>query len=284
MPMLKISELGKPSIQWADNEVDVPVGQSQALLFRLGAQREPIPYEHLGFLIWPGQPEVIKKRNISRLCNRLQRLLPTGNALIIGDRDVGLNTALIWSDAILFQQLAEDYNRSPRIFLLRSLIDLYRGPFLHGFMLSGCFEYNSWINVARRLWTRDYLAALQTLVEQSMGIGDFQLAITMARRYIDLCQADEVMHRHLIELYGLCGDRAAVQEQYDVCIEVLRRERGRDPGEATTMAYRSAMVEGLDYREIALPFTPHLEFADHQEGRRQLQYEPKLRRHKILSF
>lgn len=282
MSMLKIMVLGNPAIFWAEEEVRVPGGRTSALLYRLAAQSEPIPREHLGFLFWPRQSEEGMKRNVTRLCNQLQRALPIGNALIMGVEGVSLNTSLVWSDAILFRQLAQDYNRSQRMVLLCALIDLYRGPFLDGFSLSGSVEHNLWVNLARRLWERDYLTALQTLVEQSMLLGDFQQAITVAQRYLALDPVDESMHRRLIELYGLCGDSAAAHRQFEDCAAILLRERGRNPVEATNVVHRSALAGDLDHKQIVLPFEPRLKFAERERGRRQWQYESKPRRQKIL--
>lgn len=284
MSMLQVAMLGRPFVRWSGCEINEPGGQARALLFRLAAQPDPIPREHLGFLFWPGQSDTSKMRNVTRLCNRLQRLLPISSALVLDEEVVSLNLSQVWSDTILFRQLAEDYNRTPRISLLTALVDLYKGPFLDGYRLHGCVEYRSWIVLARRLWERDYLAALQTLVEQSMAVGDFPLAISMARRYLAVEQADDTMHRHLIELYGLCGDRPAAEKQHERCVQVLRRERGCCPTDATYTAYRSAMAGALDLRQIACQFEPYLEFADHEQGRRQWQYEPKPRRQKILLF
>ncbi len=202
----------------------------------------------------------------------------------MGDEGVSLNLSQVWSDAILFMQLAQDYNRTPRAVLLCALIDLYKGPFLDGFSLAGSAEHTAWVNLARRRWERHYLTALQTLVEQSMRLGDFQQAIDAAQRYLTLNPQDEAMHRHLIELYGFHGDETAVQSEYDTCTEILRREQGRDPTDATTVAFRSALSGSLDYRKITHRFEAHLDFADHQERRRQWQFEPKLRRQKILLF
>jgi DNA-binding SARP family transcriptional activator len=284
MSMLQITVLGKPTVCWAEQAVQVPGGRTSALLYRLAAQSEPVPREHLGFLFWPRESEDRMRRNVARICSQLQRILPTGNALIMDGEGVSLNPAQVWSDAILFMQLAQDYNRTPRMVLLCALIDLYKGPFLDGFSLTNSVEHKAWVNLARRRWERHYLTALKTLVEQSMKLGDFAQAIDAAQRYLELNPQDEAMHRRLIELFGVCGDGLAAQSEYDTCSEILRREQGRDPTDATTVAYRSAMVGALDFRKTAHSFEPHLDFADQQEGRRQWQYEPKLRRQRILLF
>ncbi len=284
MSMLRINVLGKPAVRRGVSEIQVPKGRASALLYRLAAQSEPVPREHLGFLFWPRQSEDCTNRNLTRLCNQLQRTLPTGNALIMGNEGMSLNLSQVWSDAILFMQLAQDYNRTPRTVLLNALIDLYKGPFLDGFSLSGSVEHTAWVNLARRRWERHYLTALQMLVEQSTQLGDFQQAIDAAQRYLAHDPQDEAMHRRLIELFGVSGDEMAVQSEYDTCTEILRREQGRDPTDATIVAYQSAMGGSLDFRKIAHRFEAHLDFADHLEGRRQWQFEPKLHRQKILLF
>ena len=70
---------------------------------------------------------------------------PIDNALVFEEEGVGVNLSQVWSDAILFRQLADDYNQTARIDLLSALVNLYKGPFLDGLMLAGCVEYNSWM-------------------------------------------------------------------------------------------------------------------------------------------
>jgi len=49
------------------------------------------------------------------------------------------------------------------------------------------------------------------------------------------------MHRHLIELYALSGDRLAALRQYETCITVLERELGVDPLPETREVYRTVL-------------------------------------------
>jgi DNA-binding SARP family transcriptional activator len=50
--------------------------------------------------------------------------------------------------------------------------------------------------------------------------------------------AHERIHRRLMRLYYLAGDRTAALRQYERCVTLLREELGVDPSERTVALYR----------------------------------------------
>jgi two-component SAPR family response regulator len=70
---------------------------------------------------------------------------------------------------------------------------------------------------------------------------NFTTAITYAQRYLNIDELAEEMHRQLIKLFGLTGDRAAVTRQFEQLSLILERELAVSPLEETRAIYESAL-------------------------------------------
>ena len=143
----------------ADRRANRPVEEPKGIAgpaFRLAAGSEPISRQYLGLLFLPTDRSKPQDATSQELCNRLQRVLPISKALLIGEETVGLHRSLVWSDAILFRQLAEDDNRTPRLAILCRARRSLKGPFLDGYSIHGRYSTTSGSRLARRLWERDF--------------------------------------------------------------------------------------------------------------------------------
>ena len=68
----------------------------------------------------------------------------TGGALLTeGDDNIALDRDLIWCDAVAFEQLLDGGREE-------EALALYRGELLEGFHLSGCLEFERWLEDERR--------------------------------------------------------------------------------------------------------------------------------------
>jgi tetratricopeptide (TPR) repeat protein len=112
---------------------------------------------------------------------------------------------------------------------------------LAGFSLPACQQFEMWATAERQAWERWYLDALANLVETLSARGEYAVAIAYARRYLATDELAEEIHRCLIELYALSGDRGAALQQYEKCLTVLERELGVDPLPETQAAYRAVL-------------------------------------------
>ena len=112
----------------------------------------------------------------------------------------------------------------------------------------------------RQRWERMALQALAALVEDLASKGEYASAISHAQRYLAIDDLSEEIHRRLIELYALAGDRAAAARQYEHLVAVLERELGLDPLPETQALYR-AVQAGRAPRRISptpSPIKAHL--------------------------
>ncbi|MGH2587939.1 MAG: AfsR/SARP family transcriptional regulator [Dehalococcoidia bacterium] len=242
-PVLCIDLLGSPEVTWAGRPLALPRRQLRALLYRLAATSQPVPREQLCFLFWPDIPEAAARRNLIVLLNHLRRALPRPDVLLTSGDTVGLDRDAARSDAVLAAAALAVARRPPRLSLLREAVDLYRGPFLDGFSLSAADEFEAWVAREREAWERRYLEALAALIEAQTARGDYAAAIETARRYLAADELAEEVHRRLIALYAVTGDRTAALQQFARCAEVLDRELGVPPHPKTRALYE-AVREG----------------------------------------
>ena len=75
--------------------------------------------------------------------------------------------------------------------------------------------------------------------------GQHERAVELMHRALDIDPIDEVLHRGLIEIFVLSGDRGRALQQYQRCRDALRRELGTEPSSATEALYREALTGGL---------------------------------------
>lgn len=237
MTTLDIRLLGPPLIIWGEQTMHIMRRQTRALLYRLAAQMEPMPREHLCFLFWANSSEAEARRNLSHLLTHLRASLPTTDLLISENDHILLDRTRVYSDMAQFITGCEAYQRDPRLDLLYEVQDLYRGPLLAGFSLPGSPEFEAYVTVEQAGMERTYLEVLALLVEEHIRRGNFGDAIQYAEEYLLINGFDEEMHCRLIELYGVIGDRGAALRQYQRCADTLRRELGLRPSTLTQNAY-----------------------------------------------
>lgn len=225
----QIALLGAPDARWSGRPVHFPRRQSRALLYRIAAAPHPAPRDQLCFLFWPDTSETTARSNLTVLLNHLRRALPQPDLLVAADDTVGLRRPDAWSDTLAFTEASAAALRERRIDLLAAAVDLYRGPFPHGFTLPGSPEWEDWASQERQAWERQYLRALGALIEGLAARGDARAAIAAAHRYLAVDELAEDVHRRLMALYAVAGDRAAAMRQFERCAALLEHELDVDP-------------------------------------------------------
>ncbi len=202
---LSVYLLGPPRVEWLGQPWPISRRQARGLLFRLAAEPNALPREHLVFLFWPDTPEAVARRNLTRLLTHLRRALPAPDLLLANDDCVGLDPVRTWSDAAAF---------TGRAAASAQTVALYRGPFLAGFSLPACTEFEAWSQQERAALERRYLAALEELIEDRAAHGAYAEAIDAAQRYLATDELAEQVQRRLAPVRavrGCSGARAGCQ-------------------------------------------------------------------------
>lgn len=114
---------------------------------------------------------------------------------------------------------------------LRSGVALYRDDILAGFT-------EDWALRARELHRRTLLNALGRLMQLSTLAQDYASAIGYAQDILDRDALREDVHRELMRLFLLNGQRARALQQFETCRAALRRELAIEPMRETLAAYQ----------------------------------------------
>jgi predicted ATPase/DNA-binding SARP family transcriptional activator len=256
--LLRIELLGPPTVTWAGDALAIPRRQARALLFRLAAQAAPVPREQLCFLFWPDEPDASVRRSLAHLLTHLRRALPAPDLLVTSNDQVGLDSASVWVDTITFERLIATADPRQRAAALQQASGLARGPFLNGFSLPDRPEFDEWAAAERQLWERRALETLAALAEHYTALGDYGAAIGAAQRYLAIDELAEEIHRRLIQLYALSGDRGAALRQFERCNEALERELGISPLPETHAIYEAALAGELNIENEQSRIKPDL--------------------------
>ena len=234
-PRLSLSLLGPWSAALRPGSALVlPGRKTQALLAYLAlSPGAPQPRVRLMTLLWGEQEERLAGQSLRRALYLIRRALGAAEDLLIAAGDtVGLEAAAVDVDVREFERLAAVDDPDG----LEQALALYRGELLEGLDV-GSAEFEDWLRGQReRMFEVAVQVGGQLLARQTRG-GRLEPAVQTAVRLLALEPAEEPVHRALMRLYARLGRRAAALRQYQLCVEVLRREHRVEPEAETTELY-----------------------------------------------
>lgn len=243
---LLLRVLGPIEISWLGRPLAITRRQARALLLRLAAHLQPVARDDLLFLFWPDERQPTARRNLTHLLTHLRRALPQPDLLQLTEDYVSLNPALVWSDAAAFATLCATPTGAGRRAALRAALELYRGPFLQGLATPESIEYEQWLAHEREALHSIYRTAVSAVLSLCQAEGDYEAGISLAQQYLAQDDVHEEIHRSLMVLYALNGNRDAALRQFDRLTIILDRELGARPLDTTRTLYRAILDGQLD--------------------------------------
>jgi DNA-binding SARP family transcriptional activator len=206
----------------------------------------------LAWMLYPDMPDKAAHTNLRSVIANLRRVIgePLSSAphLIVDRRALQFNlSSEQWLDAAALASLVEVSRAEPGpLTLLQEAIELYRGPFLHGFSLRDSAPFEEWLQLRREQIGRQVMAGLSRLAAYYEGHAAYERATECAWKMIEVEPASEQARRQLIRLLALGGHRCAAIRQYAACRRVLAGELGVEPSHETTLLYEAIRDERLD--------------------------------------
>jgi len=225
------------------------------LAYLVEESQQPHRREKLAGLLWPERPEAAARGNLRRVLSNLRRLLgdrtPSGPPfLLVTEETVRFNPACeAWVDSLTFVRLLRPLRQQPST-QLEEAIRLYQGDFLEGFSVADSSACEEWMVVCRERYQRLMMEALHRLVEEHERQGNFERALELAWRQLDLESWWEEAHRQLIRLLALSGRRSEALAQYVKCRHLLAEELDAEPSPETTSLYEQIRNQRL---AVSLP-------------------------------
>lgn len=233
MERLNIYLFGQPRIYRGESRLtDLPPRKDLHLLCYLALHRRRSHARGaLAGLFWADSPEEQARRSLRTSLWRLRNFLGRGaidrRAYLFADKDDVCFDACgeCWVDVAAFEGVAAaGVSERAAIEALAAAVALYQGD-----LLEGCDD--DWCLIERERLRGLFLGLLSTLLRQHRDRGEYDEAIRYGRQLVAHDPLLEHVHRELIVLYCLIGDRGAALRQYRRCRETLRAELDVEPSE-----------------------------------------------------
>ena len=135
-------------------------------------------------LLWPELDQEHARAALRQALHVIRRSMTAGALLTEGDEKIAVDRDMFWCDAVAFEQLLDGGEEE-------EALALYRGDLLEGFHLSGCLEFERWLEDERLRLKRLAAHATRSLVEQAEAQGDLAKAVEWARKATTIVPNDE---------------------------------------------------------------------------------------------
>lgn len=254
---LRVRLFGSPELALANNaRGTLATRKAWGLLAYLTRHAPSVSRSTLAALLWPELTEERGRRNLSRELTKLSALAPT--SIAADYHAVGWISQGVWIDASAAEALLHT-SRPQATSALAEAVTLYRGPFLDGFFLDGCAEFESWLVRERGFWQQQVARALEQLVTHHLELGEFDAAQAHARRWLELEPWQEEAHYGLMMALARAGRRTEALAQFDLCRRALACELDAAPRAATLVLaeqIRTGAFEPPELPALRVPLVP----------------------------
>lgn len=229
----RLKLLGGVSLEGPDRPLEGPVVQHRrlAVLALLAMARNgPVSRDKLIGILWPESPGESARHSLSDALHILRKTLG-GSAILASGDDLRLDSKVVGSDVAAFEAAVESG-------ALERAVELYEGPFLDGFFISGSVVFDDWAETERKRLARTYEGVLEGLAESAAAGGHPRLAAEWWRR---LGSEDPDNSRAVLGLMTAltaAGDRAGALRQADEHARHLKSEYGAEPDPTVTALAR----------------------------------------------
>ncbi len=214
--------------------------------------------ETLAALCWGDRDEREARRRLRTELFRVRRTLAKGTKfdgyLEVEQNWVGFDDRNpFWLDVDAFERrvraadkLARDDPQAEP--LLEEAASLYEGELLEG-------EYEAWCLIEQDRLRALRLEVLERLLGLHIRRGRWRRALRCGRELLRHDPLVEHVHRRIMALYYLSGDRPRALRQFKTCKTVLSRELDVDPMRRTIELHDALRTEDVAKLEALIPFT-----------------------------
>lgn len=197
--------------------------------------------EFLAELLWEGQDPTTARGNLRRVLSDLRRAIeePSGKSLLIAGKQSLRFIPDLSVDVFNFTRPLAACDMQSEQHCMACLTEmeqtarLYRGEFLQGFTLPGCYAFEEWLLLQRETLHRHALALFERIANSHEQLGNPARALPFALRYVELEPTDESGHRRVMRLYAQDNQPGVALHQYNKCAQLLKNELAALPEEET---------------------------------------------------
>lgn len=190
-------------------------------------------------LFWPESDTERARNSLRQALHHLRRGVGDGALTTRGDREVGIDGALLWCDAVAFDAALGEGR-------LEEALALYGGDFLPGLHVQEAPDVERWLDDERLHRRREALGAARTLADRAARAEDGDAAVRWARRAVAIDATDEGAVRGLLEALAAAGDVPGLLDAYGDFARRLEADFGLKPSREMTR-----LVQSLSERPAA---------------------------------
>jgi DNA-binding SARP family transcriptional activator/predicted ATPase len=227
--------------------------KSLALLSYLAVTARTHTREALSGLLWGESSTSQARASLRTVLWDLRRRL---SSFIAADRQTisFVSGPSCWVDVLVLRETVEDVlHRSggapgrddqrplltdDEVGDLEEAVSLYHGDFMAGFFVSDARHFEDWMLEERERARKAALEALHRLLVHYRRLRAYRSAIDIGNQLLAIAPWQEEIHRALMQLLALDGQRSAALVQYETCRQMLKEELGVDPTIETRLLYR----------------------------------------------
>jgi DNA-binding SARP family transcriptional activator len=148
----------------------------------------------------------------------------------VGSSNYWIDTEVLEATLVHFQPIAGADLGPDEARQVEEAVELYTGDLLEGIYADWCLYDRERLNVL-------YLNALGKLMAFHEVNGTYDKGLAYGQRILAHDNTREKIHRQMMRLYWLQGDRNAALAQYKQCVQILRGTFDIDPMEETKRLY-----------------------------------------------
>lgn len=189
-------------------------------------------------LLWPEADAERARHSLTQAMYAARRALGRDDLFVAGT-DVRLDTEQLTSDV-------RELERALDVDDLERAVQLYDGPFLDGFFLSGSTEFEQWTTAQRERLHIRVTDALERLATRAADQGDPRSELEWRRRLAALLPLDAGAAVKLMTAMATVGDRAGALQHARVHAALLREQLDIDP-DPVVEALAARFRESVDW-------------------------------------
>ena len=177
-------------------------------------------------LLWPDLDQAHARTAVRKTLYELRAALGPELLATRGHDEIAIAPGILRCDAVEFAAAVE-------MGRLARALELYRGDFMPGFFLSGCSEFERWVENERTV-AQERAAAASWALAVALEQGDeLTAAGSWARRAVRHAWTDERVLRRALAMLDRLGDRAGAVKLYEDFAARLRAELDVEPSAET---------------------------------------------------
>lgn len=252
--MLELKLFGTGQAHFKDQCLaDFPGQQSSLLFCHLLLNRHyPHHREVLSTIFWGDSSTSTARKRLRNALWRLRKQFQSSGIqleeyLLIADDTISfINTSAYWLDIEIFETAAESCEdlsgrqlTTTQVENLEKAVELYRGDLLESL-------YEDWLLNDRERLRILYLNALDKLLVYHGLHANYERGLAYGEDIITRDCTREKVHRQMMWLHALAGNRNAALTQYRRCCLILQDELGIPPMEETQNMYQLLLQNQFD--------------------------------------